>query len=75
MIKCLWHITKLPDDKMTMLFTHYFTCEKCKTHFSIMTTDEHYSDALGTIDCMATCPNSMCGSVHVVMDDVIEEML
>jgi hypothetical protein len=58
-----------------ILYTHYFTCEDCKTQFSIMTVDEHYSDALGTIDCMVSCPNSGCKSYHVVMDAVTEEIL
>ena len=55
------------------LYIHYFTCEDCKTTFTIMTYNQHYSNVLGTIDCMASCPNSMCMSANVVMDDVIEE--
>jgi len=58
---------------MITLFTHYFVCEDCGTIFTIMTENENYSNVLGTIDCMATCPNSLCMSANVVMDDVIEE--
>lgn len=54
------------------LFIHYFVCEDCGTIFSIMTENWHYSNALGTIDCMASCPNSMCMSSNVYMDDVTE---
>jgi hypothetical protein len=57
------------------LYTHYFTCEDCKAQFSIMTVDEHYSNALGTINYMVSCPNSLCKSDHIVMDDVMEEIL
>lgn len=56
---------------MATLFIHYFVCEDCGVTFSIMTMNEHYSDVLGTIDCMASCPNSMCMSSNVYMDDVI----
>jgi hypothetical protein len=55
------------------LFIHYFTCEDCGITFSILTANEHYSNVLGTIDCMVTCPNSMCMSANVVMDDVTED--
>ena len=54
------------------LFTHYFTCEDCGIVFSIMTMNEYYSDVLGTIDCMASCPNLMCKSDNTIMDDVTE---
>jgi len=55
------------------LFTHYFECEECETVFSVMTTNAYYSCVLGTIDCMVSCPNSMCKSVNVIMNDVTEE--
>ena len=53
-----------------MLYTHYFHCEDCKTVFRIMITNERHSNLLGTIDCRASCPNSMCKSDNTVMDDV-----
>ena len=55
------------------LFTHYFKCENCLTVFNIKTTNECYSNALGTIDCRVSCPNSTCKSNDVVMNDVTEE--
>jgi hypothetical protein len=56
------------------LFTHYFICEECGIVFSIITENENYSNVLGTIDCMVTCPNSLCMSANVYMDDVIEAL-
>jgi hypothetical protein len=58
---------------MTVL-THYFICEECGIVFSIITENENYSNVLGTIDCMVTCPNSLCMSANVYMDDVIEAL-
>lgn len=68
----LWYITKVPGEKMVMLFTHHFECEDCGLKFKVETTDEGFSAVLGTIDWRASCPNSKCKSENTTMYEVTE---
>lgn len=55
------------------LYIHYFGCAECGLVFSVLSENKNYSDAIQTTDGLVSCPNTLCGSPHVFMTEVLIE--